>query len=116
MVPSQSNQILTTPLRDFVAHIKVIHANCRDSLNLKYCCLCYRTRTVFQMELINIQVKFFSFIHISTDYCFLPTHIFFFPVYSVFPSSLLSFTMEKILASEFTLSLSFSALFKSMFI
>ena len=61
------------------------------------------------MELINIQVKFFSFIHISTDYCFFAhTHTsFFFPVYSVFPSSLLSFTMEKILASEFTLSLFF---------
>jgi len=45
------------------------------------------------MELINIQVNSSSY-----DRFLLPTISF--PVYSVFPSSLLSFTMEKILATN----------------
>jgi len=56
VVPSQSNQILTTPLHHFIAHIK-------DSVGISD----------------------------GADK---------YPVYSVFPSSLLSFTMEKILATN----------------
>jgi CBS domain-containing protein len=56
VVPSQSNQILTTPLHDFIAHIK-------DSDGISD----------------------------GADK---------YPVYSVFPSSLLSFTMEKLLATN----------------
>lgn len=56
--------------------------------------LLYRTLMVLQMVPINIQVdSSLSFL----DFLLL---ISFFPVYSVFPSSLLSFTMEKLLASE----------------
>ena len=92
-MPSQSNQILTTPLHAFIAHIKVSYATATlEEMPLPD--TVYRTRTVFQMELINIQVNSSPILQVSCD----PQSSF--SVYSVFPSSLLSFTMEKLLASE----------------